>query len=328
MRYIYHPSTDPAFNLAAEEWLLRNTQTDIFMLWRNASAVIVGKNQNTGAEINQQFVEERKISVIRRMTGGGAVFHDLGNVNYTFIHQGKNEHGIDFSRFTGPILEVLRAMGVPCDFDGRNDLVIDGMKFSGTAQLIEKDRILHHGTLLFASEVEDISAALNVNPVKYSDKAVKSVRKRVTNISTHLPESYAGMDVHAFIRHLMEQISGTGDLAELDLTEAERRGIRQLRDEKYATWEWNYGASPKYDFSYATRTPSGLVEIHLNAENGRIRDLKIFGDFFGVLPVGELAEQLIGCEHSPQALRQMLGNLPVGQYIHGMDAETLAECFF
>lgn len=325
MRYIYHPSTVPSFNLAAEEWLLRNSTDDIFMLWRNAPAVIVGKNQNTGAEINQDFVTERDIKVIRRMTGGGAVFHDLGNVNYTFIHMGKPEHGIDFKRFTGPILEALRDMGVACDFDGRNDLVIDGLKFSGTAQLIEKDRVLHHGTLLFASEMADISAALNVNPVKYIDKSVKSVRKRVTNISSHLPQQ---MDVHEFIRQIMGRIAHTQSLDELDLAPHEYAGIQALADEKYTTWEWNYGASPTYGFNQATRTPAGLVEIHLNAEAGIIKDIKIFGDFFGVLPADDLARQIVGCAHSPQAVLERLQTLPVGQHIHGIDAETLAKCFF
>ncbi len=327
MRYIYLHSTDPAFNLAAEEWLLRNTDTDIFMLWRNASAVIVGKNQNTGAEINQDFVHERGISVIRRITGGGAVFHDLGNVNFTFIHLGRPEQGIDFKLFTTPIVEALNRMGVPCAFDGRNDLAIDGLKISGNAQHLEKDRVLHHGTLLFSSQVEDLSAALNVNPVKYIDKSVKSVRKRVTNIAAHLP---APMEVETFIARLMADAAGPAALEDLDLHEDERRAVSELAEKKYRTWEWNYGASPQYDFTRATRTPGGLVEVHVNVRGGLIQAVKVYGDFFGALPVEELADRLLGCQHEVGAIAARLADAdpPVGRYIHGVDAATLAECFF
>ena len=325
MRYICHHSTDPAFNLAAEEWLLHNTDTDIFMLWRNASAVIVGRNHNTSAEINQSFVAERGISVIRRITGGGAVFHDLGNVNYTFIHLGRPEQGIDFHRFTRPVLEAIQSMGVPCAFDGRNDLAINGLKFSGNAQHVEKDRVLHHGTLLFSSQVEDLSAALTVSPMKYTDKAVKSVYKRVTNISSHLPEP---MDVEAFISRLMFLVSGVSSLQGLELHAGEVSAIRELADKKYATWEWNYGASPKYGFNQATRTPGGLVEVHLNAVGGLIEAIKIYGDFFGSLPIDDLAESLVGCEHTPDAVLARLRGLPVERHIHGIDAAVLARCLF
>ncbi len=325
MRYIQLRSTDPAFNLAAEEWLLRNTDTDIFMLWRNASAVIVGKNQNTGAEINQEFVRERGVSVIRRITGGGAVFHDLGNVNFTFIHLGRPEQGIDFKLFTAPIVEALNRFGVPCAFDGRNDLTIDGLKISGNAQHLERDRVLHHGTLLFSSQVEDLSAALNVNPVKYIDKSVKSVRKRVTNIAAHLPEP---MTVEAFIGRLMADVAGTAAPEGLDLREDERAAVTELVGKKYGTWEWNYGASPQYDFARSTRTPGGLVEAHLNVKGGIIQAVKVYGDFFGALPVEELAGRLVGCQHEVGAIAARLGELPVGRYIHGVDAAMLAECFF
>ena len=325
MRHIHLRSTDPAFNLAAEEWLLHNTDTDIFMLWRNTQAVIVGKNQNAGAEINQEFVRQRDIAVIRRITGGGAVFHDLGNVNFTFIHLDRPEQGIDFRLFTTPIVEALQRMGVPCSFDGRNDLAINGLKISGNAQHLEKDRVLHHGTLLFSSAVEDISAALTINPAKYADKSVKSVRKRVTNIGAHLPEP---MDVETFISHLMADIAQNPSPKSLNLREDEIRGIEALKKKKYATWEWNYGVSPQYDFTHATSTPGGLVETHLNVKNGRIQALKIYGDFFGAHPVEELANRLIGCPHEARALAERLDGVPVDRYIHGVDADTLVECFF
>ncbi len=329
MRYVYNTSTDPAFNLAAEEWLLSGTTTEIFMLWRNAPAVIVGRNQNTLSQINEVFVRERNIPVIRRLSGGGAVFHDLGNINFTFISLGNSPEGLNFTRFTSPILEALRGMGVACEFDGRNDLVIDGRKFSGNAQHVAKDRVLHHGTLLFASEVEDISGALRVDPEKYRDKAVKSVRSRITNIASHLPEP---MSVSVFMDRLMAHVSGEGHmdggLAELGLTSEEVRQIETLAESKYRTWDWNYGYSPKYDFERVTRTPGGVLDVRMNVDGGVLRAIRLHGDYFGIRDVGELEARLVGCRHNRAALLECLADVPLGEFMQGVDGELFVDCLF
>ncbi len=325
MRYIHHHHTDPAFNLAAEDWLLHNTDEDIFMLWRNRKAVIVGRNQNTASEIDEAFVRDNGIPVIRRMTGGGAVFHDLGNVNFSFIQIGNQSRQLDFHRFTAPILEALQAMGVDCRFEGRNDLVIDGMKFSGNAQLIEKDRVLHHGTLLFSAQMADLSGALRANPAKFEDKAVKSVQKRVTNISSHLPEP---MDVEAFITRVMDVVSGGASGDALGLRPEEEAGIEELKQAKYGTWEWNFGASPDYGFTRCKKTPGGLVEVHLDVHQGRIRDARIFGDFFGVRPVGELEALLCGRRHERGEIRDALEGESMEEFIRGVETATFLECLF
>jgi len=325
MRYIHHHHTDPAFNLAAEEWLLHNTDEDIFMLWRNRKAVIVGRNQNTASEIDEAFVRDNGIPVIRRMTGGGAVFHDLGNVNFSFIQIGNQSRQLDFHRFTAPILEALQAMGVDCRFEGRNDLVIDGMKFSGNAQLIEKDRVLHHGTLLFSAQMADLSGALRANPAKFEDKAVKSVQKRVTNISSHLPEP---MDVEAFITRVMDVVSGGASGDALGLRPEEEAGIEELKQAKYGTWEWNFGASPDYGFTRCKKTPGGLVEVHLDVHQGRIRDARIFGDFFGVRPVGELEALLCDRRHERGEIRDALEGESMEEFIRGVETATFLECLF
>lgn len=324
MRTIHNTCTDPAFNLAAEEWLLRHTRDDIFMLWRNAPAVIVGRNQNSAAEIDEAYVRGHGIAVIRRLTGGGAVFHDLGNVNFTFIQTGQSGRHLDFQRYTTPILEALRDMGVPCEFAGRNDLVIDGCKFSGNAQLIEKDRVLHHGTLLFAARMADLSGALRVNPAKYADKAVQSVRQRVTNIASHLP---APMSVEEFIGRVMRYVTG-GENTTTDLEPAEIQGIRELVASRYGTWEWNFGASPAYSFRRATRTPGGVVEAHLDVRDGRIGAARIFGDFFGVLPVTELEALLRGCRHDRADLAGALEGVLVADYIRDVNLDTFLDCLF
>jgi lipoate-protein ligase A len=325
MRFIHNTHTDPAFNLAAEEWLLRHSDTDIFMLWRNAPAVIVGRNQNTASEIDEEFVRERGITVIRRLTGGGAVFHDLGNVNFTFIQLGQQSRHLDFHRFTAPILESLRALGVNCQFEGRNDLVIDGQKFSGNAQLIEKDRVLHHGTLLFSAQMTDLSGALKINRAKYVDKAVKSVAKRVTNISSHLPSP---MGVEEFIGHVMNHVSAGAPDALRGLTPAEEASIAGLVTSRYGTWEWNFGASPAYGFTRSTRTGGGVVEVHLDVDHGHILSARIFGDFFGVRPVGELEALLADCRHEREALRGRLGQIPIHEYIRDVELDPFLDCLF
>ena len=325
MRFIHNTSTHPAFNLAAEEWLLRHTDTDIFMLWRNAPAVIVGRNQNTASEIDEDFVRERGITVIRRLTGGGAVFHDLGNVNFTFIQLGRQTKHLDFHRFTAPIMEALQAMGVDCRFEGRNDLVIDGQKFSGNAQLLEKDRVLHHGTLLFSSQMADLSGALRVNPVKYVDKAVKSVAKRVTNISSHLPEP---MDVDTFVRRVMAHVSGSESETLPGLHASEEAAINGLVESKYGTWDWNFGSSPNYGFTRGTRTEGGVVEVHLDVRHGRIEQARIFGDFFGARAVAELEALLAGCRHERSELSRHLADVRVDEFIRNVDNATFMDCLF
>lgn len=325
MRFIHNASTDPAFNLAAEEWLLHNSDTDVFMLWRNSPAIIVGRNQNTLSQINEAFVRERTIPVIRRISGGGAVFHDLGNLNFTFISLDGENGSLDFRKFTEPILNAMREMGVNCEFDGRNDLVIDGLKFSGNAQHILGQRVLHHGTLLFSSQMEDMAGALRINPEKYKDKAVRSIRSRVTNIAEHLPRP---MTVEEFAEKLMSYVCGNTPGGQSPLSEVEIREIEHLAATKYRSWDWNYGFSPDYGFTRATRTPGGVVEAHLDIASGTICGAKIFGEFFGTRDVSELEGMLIGCRHERQALTELLKDIPVDEYIRGTETRDVVNCLF
>jgi lipoate-protein ligase A len=325
MRYIYNPSTDPAFNLAAEEWLMTEAEEDVFMLWRNRPAVIVGRNQNTLAEIDEAFTRERGIPVVRRLSGGGAVFHDLGNINFTFINSGNPGEGLDFERFTVPIQQALRSMDVECVFSGRNDLLIDGRKFSGNAQHFHAGRILHHGTLLFSSDMTDLSGALRVDPEKYRDKAVKSVRSRVTNISSHLP---APMEVTAFIKALMDFVSGGASSEDLALTGAEADAIEELADRRYRTWDWNFGSSPAYNFSRRTRTEGGLLDVNLYVKKGRILKARLFGDYFGVRDVEELEERLLGSRHERGEIASRLDGVDLDEYLHGVTLPVLLDCLF
>jgi len=320
MLCIIRQQTDPYFNLAAEEYAMNALDSDCFMLWRNAPAVIVGRHQNTLAEIDANFVRARAIPVVRRLSGGGAVFHDLGNLNYTFIVADSRAR-IDFRRFSQPILDALRDMGVPARFEGRNDLTIDGRKFSGNAECVSGGRLLHHGTLLFAARMTDLSAALRPDPAKFAGKAVKSVRGRVTNISDHLPEP---MTVLAFRDRLMAHVMATTPGAKpYGFTAADVAAIERLRDEKYATWEWNYGHSPAYNFRKSARTPGGTLEVALDVRGGVIAAARFYGDFFNRRDPAEVAAALAGAPHHRDALRDRLAGLPLDDYFHNVPGEEL-----
>ena len=317
---------DPYFNLATEEYVLKNFADDSFMLWRNEPSIIVGKHQNTLAEINLGYVNENKIKVVRRLSGGGAVFHDLGNINFTFIRKGDSHTLVDFRKFTEPILEVMQKLGIEARFEGRNDLTIDGRKFSGNAEHVYKDRVLHHGTLLFSSQMTDLTSALKVDPSKFSDKAVQSVRSRVTNISEHLKEP---MEIEAFMelinRHVNEKYP---DASTIRLSEEDFQKINKLVEEKYSTWEWNFGYSPKYNFQKQAKTKGGHVEVNLLVENGFISEAKIFGDYFGRHDTGEFEALLKGLPHSEETLRKLISGITIGEYFTHIEPEELIALFF
>lgn len=323
MLCIIRHETDPYFNLAAEEYVMTHFSRDVFMLWRNAPAIIVGRHQNTLAEINLDYVREHELPVVRRMSGGGAVFHDLGNLNFTFIAGGGPGHRtvVDFRRFTQPIIDALRGLGVDARFEGRNDLTIDGRKFSGNAEFVREGRILHHGTLLFSARMADVAAALRPDPAKFDDKAVKSVRSRVTNISEHLPRP---MSVIEFRDHLMSTVMAeTPDAETYAFTAEDVAAIEHLRRTKYATWEWNFGHSPRYNFSKRARTPGGTVEVTLDVAEGVIRAAHFYGDYFTHGDPADVAAALVGAAHREDALRRRLDEIHAADYFHNITADDL-----
>ena len=324
MRYIWLPTQSPYFNLATEEYLLTQTQEEVFMLWQNANAIIIGRHQNTLAEINQPFVEENKIMVARRLTGGGAVFHDLGNLNFSFIRNiAPEEKEINFVKFLQPIVDALQSLGVPATFSGRNDLVVHDKKISGNAMVYYGNRVLEHGTLLFSTVQHNLAQALKVDPEKFNDKAVKSVRSRVTNISEHLPQPMTVMEFKDYLMDfILKQQPGT---TIEPLTPQEEACIQKRADEKFSTWEWNYGASPKYAIERKVRTKGGTVQIAMDVKNGIISDLRIYGDFFSKKNPDELIEKLIGIAHTETALKETLCNIDVQEYLNGVTNEELLE---
>jgi lipoate-protein ligase A len=326
MLCIYNTNTDPYFNLAAEEYLLNSFQDDIFMLWRNGPSIIVGKNQNTYAEINVDYVKHHQIRVVRRLSGGGAVFHDLGNINFTFI-MGCNDHKeIHFEKYTRPILGVLHRLGIEARFEGRNDLTIDGKKFSGNAEYINQNRILHHGTLLFSAQMTDLTQALKVNPLKYKDKSVKSVRSRVTNISDHLSQALEMTDfIDMLMAHIVQKYP---DAVPYSFSQEDRQKIAVLAESKYATWGWNFGASRKYSFSHMARTAGGNIEILLDVNRGVIKGAKIFGDFFGKLDVADLEQALVDTPHDRAEIEKKLKMYRIEDYLANVSLDEFLEVIF
>ena len=322
MRYLESPSRDPYFNLGLEEYVFErmDKSKSYFLLWQNDNTIVVGKYQNTAEEIDQAYVDAHHIRVARRLSGGGAVYHDRGNLNFTFIVDRADAPGLNFKIFVRPVVEALARFGVHAAFTGRNDLTIDGMKFSGNAQYARRGRLLHHGCIMLDSNLTSVADALRVKEAKFDSKAVKSVRSRVTTINAHAP---APISMEDFKGALKECAMASGELEPCTLTEADLAAIRKLRDEKYATWAWNYGCSPAYDMRREMKFPAGLVTAHLSAEGGKIKAVRFYGDFFGG-ELGELEGAMVGLPLDGH-LTEALEALRVGDYMSGITAEELSR---
>ncbi|MGN1414449.1 MAG: lipoate--protein ligase [Anaerovoracaceae bacterium] len=322
MKYIESHETDPYFNLALEEYVFEklDRSDSYFILWQNFNTIVVGKFQNTIEEINKSFVDEHGIRVARRLSGGGAVYHDKGNLNYTFIVDKDDQFDFNFRYFIIPVISTLRKLGVKAEFNGRNDITIDGKKFSGNSQYIKQNRIMHHGCIMLDSNLEDVAGALQVKAAKFESKSTKSVRSRVTTINANAPKP---ISMEEFKTALKNQVIEENQLEEYVLTEEDLAEIRRLRDEKYSTWEWNYGASPAYSILREKKFDFGMVSVYLNVDKGKIENIKIYGDFFGNGAMEDLENAMIGIALD-ENLEKTLEKLPLSDFISGMKPELMA----
>ena len=324
VRYLETGSTDPAYNLAFEEYVLTNRREgDYLILWQNDNTIVVGQNQNTAAEINSAFVKEHGIHVARRTTGGGAVYHDLGNLNYSFITD-ENEGATHLERFTKPVVDALRALGLNAEASGRNDILVEGRKVSGTAQRVLKKRILHHGTLLFDSNPDMVAGALNVDPAKYQSKGRKSVRSRIGNIRPLLKED---MTLPEFWAYLIRAL-GSADIRRDELSGAELAQVRRWKEEKYDTWEWTYGRSPQYNVTCKRRFAGGGLEICAEVSQGLLKELTVYGDFMARRSMCELTQALVGRPFRREAFEEAMKGFPLPDYFGGITEDEFLQTVF
>jgi len=319
MLYIESPSIDPAFNLALEQYIFDSLDKSniYFMLWQNDNAIIVGKNQNTIEGINSDYIKEHHIKVIRRLSGGGTVYHDLGNLNYTFVVDAEQPSVMDLKKFGHIVAQALNQIGILAVVSGRNDILINGRKFSGNAQYVKDGRIMHHGTLMFDSNLSVLSNALKVSQSKIVSKGVKSIKSSVTNIYKHLP---IPMTLAEFKGHLLSCLFTDAGISSYSLTPEDIRAVTELKQKVYDTWEWNYGYSTQYEIRKKRRFEGcGELQLSMNVSEGIIRDLIVYGDYFGLQDSSDLSSLLTGIKVCEEDLRFALNNTDVGQYFSGMN---------
>lgn len=322
--------TDPYINLALEEYVLKNFgDEDTYLLFYvNEPSIIIGKNQNAIEEINTQYVEENNIKVVRRLSGGGAVFHDEGNLNFSFITKDDGESFHNFAKFTEPVVKALNEIGVPAELVGRNDILVEGRKISGNAQFATKGRMFSHGTLMFDSEIEHVVAALNVSKEKIESKGIKSIRSRVANISEYLQEEMTMQQFKELLLRSIFEVDDVKDVPRYELTEEDWEKVHEISRNRYQKWEWNYGKSPAYNVKVSHKFPSGLLDVRLDVKKGIIENCKIYGDFFGLGEVEDIERKLIGVKHDRKAVEDALKDVDVPYYLGKITKEEFINLIY
>jgi lipoate-protein ligase A len=318
--------TDPRVNLAIEEHLLRNVQVDepLLLFYINEPSVIIGRNQNTVEEIDSDYINNAGVHVVRRLSGGGAVYHDLGNLNFSFVTPGR-EGLHDFDRFTSPVIDVLRRLGVEAELRGSSDIFAAGKKISGNAQYAASGRMFSHGTLLFDTNIKNMLRALNPRQVRIESKAVQSVRNFVTNIRELMA---VDTEINELKSTILEGIFGGPEIAAYRLSSKDWQRIRQVSADRYASWDWNYGRSPKFNVQKSEVTPAGKIDVRIDVEQGRIQGVKIYGNFSGSRDVSDLERHLVGVRYDRGALASHLQTVEVDAFFGSLEPEALLELLF
>lgn len=321
--------TDPRINLALEEYILKNMdieKDDFLLFYINQPSIIIGKNQNTIEEINTDYVEENDIIVVRRLSGGGAVYHDLNNLNFSFLTKDDGNSFHNYKKFTQPVVDALAKLGVQAELSGRNDILAEGKKVSGNAQYATRGRMFSHGTLLFKTDVDAVVASLKVKQDKIESKGIKSVRSRVGNISNFLKEP---MTVEEFRMEILKSIfGGEENIQYYELSEQDWENIYALSKERYQQWDWNYGKSPRFNTHKEKRFPSGSIDIRLEVNKGIIEEISIFGDFFGVGDVKEIEERLTGVRYDRQEIADSLADIEISTYFGGITLDDFLQLIY
>lgn len=322
--------TDPRINLALEEYILKNFgEEDTYLLFYiNEPSIIIGRNQNSVEEINTDYVDANGIKVIRRLSGGGAVYHDEGNLNFSFITKDDGESFHDFAKFTEPVVQALNHIGVPAELLGRNDLLVEGRKISGNAQFATKGRIFNHGTLMFDSEIEHVVAALNVKMEKIESKGIKSIRSRVANISEYLDEEITMDEFKALILRYIFDVEDIADVPRYKLTDADWEEVYKISKSRYQQWDWNFGKSPAFNIKQSHKFDSGLLDVRLDVKKGIIKSCKIFGDFFGIGDVHDIEEKLSEVKYERVSIEEALVDIDVPHYLGKISKEDFINVLY
>ncbi len=312
--------TDPAINLAIEEYALKNLKIDhedqYLLFYVNGPSIIIGRNQNSVEEINTDFVEKNNIKVIRRLSGGGAVYHDLQNLNYSFLAVDEGDSFSNFAKFTKPVIEALHKLGVNAELQGRNDITVDGRKISGNAQFTTDGRMFSHGTLMLDSEVENVVSSLKVKSEKIRSKGIKSIRSRVANISEFLEEKISMDEFKEMLLKYIFDVDDIKDVPRYELTEEDWEKIHEISRNRYQKWEWNYGRSPAFNIQYTKRIEGvGTYDVRLDVKKGIIENCKIYGDFFGIGEIVELEDQLKGVQYNREAIKEAVKEVDLQYYL-------------
>ena len=326
MRYLKNPSTNPYYNMAFDEYCLESLPIDepVFFLWQNRPAVIVGFNQEVNTEVNLDYLKENGIDLVRRVTGGGAVYHDLENLNYTIVGRSEDLER-DYPEYASIMAKALQTLGVPATLSGRNDILVEGRKVSGFAKRVCKNRLMVHGTLMYNVDVDVLTHVLNPSTTKLQSKGIASVRSRVANLCEYLPEI---PDIQTFSQRLEEILSNNYTDTEYQLTETDLANIQRLTDNKFATWEWNYGRSPKATLVHSARLTCGTVEIHLTLAENRIASCRFGGDFLGNLPASDVEKALTGIPYEINEIRKCLSKIEINRYFDRVLVDDLLEMMF
>lgn len=324
MKYIKTDYRIPAYNMAMEDLIINHLPLDDYLtFYIHDPSIIVGQHQNTIEEINQEYCNEKGIHVQRRLSGGGAVYHDHGNLNFSFIIKGSKDDVNNFDPLTRPVIKALEKLGIKAELSGRNDILIDGKKFSGNAQYFRNGKLLQHGTILFNSQMSELGRALKVKDIKIQSKGVKSVTSRVTNVIDYLEDK--SLTIEEFKDLLLKTIGEIYPLEEYELSDEEKKIHKDLVENKFLTYEWNYGKSPKFNLEKEDKFPSGIIELKLDVQKGIITDIRIFGDFFVKNPISELENKLKNVEYTRQAIREALMGVNITDYFNSMDKEDFIE---
>ena len=327
MRYLINKSTNPYFNLALDEYAMKhiNVDDDFFFLWQNEPSVIIGNNQNTAEEVNQAFIDENKIKVARRVSGGGAVYHDFGNLNFTFIINVDPPSLVNYKKYVQPIIDALKEMGIHAEASGRNDILVDGLKISGNAQRMANGKLMHHGTLLYDVNIENMVKALNVAPDKIISKGVKSVRSRVTNIKEHLDNTSS---IEDFWQALQYYLSNKGQDQEIVLSDADLAKIEMEAINKFSTWDWVYGESPLFNLENSGRFEGGKLEIKMLVDSGHIQQVRFMGDYLGLKDVEIIEDRLKNIRFNRSDVDAILSSYDLNIYFGKISKNEILTLMF